>query len=99
MMKNGFLYQIIKTTLDSLKYLNLVELFKTVGKKINPQKATEYSRISVDTFIVLKWLFIFFIWVFGATNFWLTILVWYLIFTNIYTYFYYHIWADDALDT
>lgn len=98
-MKNGFLYIAIRTVLDKLKYLNLVKLFKIVVVRINPQNTLASSRISVDTFIVLKWLFIAVIWFAAKTNCFLTFFVWYLIATNIYTYFYYHIWTDDALNT
>ena len=98
-MENGFLYSAFKTTIDNLKYLNLVELFKTVAVKINPNKKVSYSRIATDIFIVLKWFLLFVIWILSKTNCFLTFFVWYLIATNIYTYFYYHIWCDEALDT
>jgi hypothetical protein len=98
-MQNGFLYLLIRTVFDNLKYLNLVELLKVIAVKHNPQNSLASSRISVDTFIVLKWLFIAVIWITGQTNCSLTFIVWYLIVANIYTYFYYHIWTDDALNT
>lgn len=98
-MKNGFLYIAIRTVLDHLKYLNLVELFKVIAIKLNPHNTTASSRIAVDGFIVLKWFFVTIIWFTTKTNCFLTFFVWYLIATNIYTYFYYHIWTDDALST
>jgi hypothetical protein len=98
-MENGFLYSAFKTIVDNLKYLNLVEFFKTIAVRINPKKKVAYSRIGADIFIVLKWIFIFILWYYGKTSLLLTISIWYLIVTNIYTYFYYHIWCDDALDT
>ena len=33
---------------------------------------------------------------FNIDNYCVNILVWYLLFSNIYTYFYYHIWKDDS---
>ena len=98
-MENGFLYSAYKVIVDNLKYLNLVELFKTIAVRINPQKKVAYSRIGTDIFIVLKWIFVFVLWFSGKTSCLLTISIWYLIATNIYTYFFYHIWCDDALDT
>lgn len=76
-----------------------MELFKTIAVKINPQKKVAYTRIAVDIFIVLKWLLVFVLWFSGKTSCLLTFTVWYLIATNIYSYFFYHIWHDDALDT
>jgi len=98
-MEKGFLYIIFKAVLDKLKYLNLVELFKYIAVKTNPQKEKALSRFGTDIFILVKWLFVFVIWFSGASNCLITIFVWYLIATNIYTYFIYHIWNDEALDT
>ena len=98
-MKNGFIYIAFKTVLDNLKYLNLVEFFKTFAIKLWPQNTLISSRIAADTFIVLKWFFVAVIWLAAKSNCFLILFVWYLIATNIYTYFYYHIWIDDALST
>lgn len=103
-MKNGFIYVIVKFILDKLYWLNLVEYFKKVGTRLNPEKsnrdaATTYSRVATDIFIVLKWFFLALIWVFGVTNIVVAVVVWYLIITNLYTYFYHHIWTDESLDT
>jgi len=97
---NGFIYPFLKFIIDKIKYLNLVELFKCIAKTmVSQKKVVAASRIAVDIFIILKWLFIIFIWYFGYSNLFLSILVWYLIITNLYTYFYYHIWSDEALKT
>ena len=97
---NGFIYPIIKFVINMIKYLNLVELFKCIAKHIvSGNNVVAALRISVDIFIVLKWLFIIVIWTFGYSNPFLSIFVWYLIITNLYTYFYYHIWSDEALNT
>lgn len=103
-MKNGLLYIFFKYILDNLKYFTIVEWFKYVGKKINPRKndtnyKLAFSRTSVDIFIILKWSFILLITKWHCTNNYLTVFVWYLLLTNIYTYFYYHIWSDEALNT
>lgn len=58
-----------------------------------------YSRTSVDIFIILKWSFVLLITKYNLTNNFLTIFGWYLLLTNIYSYFYYHIWTDEALNT
>lgn len=101
-MKNGFLYEFINIFLNSLKYLNLVELFKIVSIKITPcnssiETKVKNSRVSVDLFIVIKWLFILYLWVFEITDSFFVITVWYLLTANLYTYFYYHTWSSKIL--
>lgn len=76
-----------------------MELFKTIAKKLKPNQSQEYSKIAVDIFIVLKWTLIFLLTYFQINNVWMTVLVWYLISTNLYTYFYYHNWIDESLNT
>jgi hypothetical protein len=103
-MKNGILYIIFKFILDNLKHLTIVEWFKAIAKKLNPKKNDSnyklaFSRTSVDIFIILKWSFILIISKLALTNDFLTVFVWYLLITNLYSYFYYHIWTDEALNT
>lgn len=103
-MKNGFIYIVTKFILDNLRYLTLVELFKYVGRLLNPNKNNidsklAFSRTSVDIFIFLKWFLILVLTKFNVnSNFW-TVVTWYLLITNVYSYFYYHIWTDEALNT
>ena len=99
MSSNGFIYEVVKVIINNLKYLNLVELFKAIAKKLKPNQADEYSKIAIDIFIILKWTLIFFLNSFKVNNPWVTIFVWYLISTNLYTYFYYHNWTDESLNT
>jgi hypothetical protein len=103
-MKSGLIYPIIKITLEKVKYLNLVEFFKFIARKFNSNnnsqdKIDELNRFGTDIFIIIKWLFLFLIWDFNINNSVITFLVWYLIIANVYTYFYYHIWSDNALKT
>jgi len=101
-MKNGFIYQLIDTIINSLRYFNLVELFKLIALKLNPdkeniEKRLIYLRNSVDIFIVFKWLFIIIIWTYKVNNLIVLLIVWYLIISNLFTYFYYHSWKDEIL--
>lgn len=57
------------------------------------------SRIAVDVFIILKWTLIIFAMNQGWNHTLITIFVWYLVYSNLYTYFYYHIWIPEALNT
>ena len=103
-MKNGIIYTTTKFLLDNLKYLTLVELFKYIGHLLNPKKNNvdwklAFSRTSVDIFIILKWALILILAKYNiSSNFW-TVTTCYLILTNVYTYFYYHIWTNEALNT
>lgn len=99
--KHGFLLIGFKYLFEKLKYLSLVELFKFIAKKINKNNIndTAYGRWAVDIFIILKWMFVIIIWSLHIQNSFLTFFIWYLIATNLYSYFYYHIWCDDALNT
>jgi hypothetical protein len=103
-MKNGILYTFFKLIFDNFRFLTIVEFFKFIAKKINPKKNNvesklSYSRNAVDIFILLKWMFILIIAKFSFSNNFITVFVWYLLITNIYSYFYYHIWSDEALNT
>lgn len=103
-MKTGFIYPFVKFILEILKYLNLVEFFKFIARQFNFQsrnldRPKELDRIGTDIFIVSKWFFLITIWWTNHTNSFTTFVIWYLIITNVYTYLYYHIWTDDALNT
>lgn len=103
-MKNGIIFTIFKILIESLNYVSLVELFKYVAKKLfsdpsDVQSVVSASRIGVDIFIIFKWTFII-----SAMNLeWNSTIVicfvWYLIYSNLYTYFYYHVWSKEAMNT
>ncbi len=102
-MKEGIIYPIAHFIAEKLDRLNLVELFKFAARKLNRDRNNQdrermFMRIAVDIFIFAKFLFLGAIWLFNVSNLWITIVVWYLLVTNVYTYFYRHIWCDDAFD-
>jgi len=102
-MKYGFIYEIFKAIIEGLKYLSLVELFKFIAKKLNPtptdeRKATIYSRVAVDIYITLKWILLIIFLLTSLNGFWSCLIIWYLIITNIHTYFYYHVWDKAAIN-
>jgi|TARA_B110000908_G_C10130141_1_gene391796 hypothetical protein len=92
-MKKGIIYSLIDSLIENLSYLNLVELFKFIAVKIAPKNRISALRLAVDIFILLKWIFIILIWCSNVKNEYTNLIVWYLIFTNVYTYFYYHTWS------
>lgn len=103
-MKNGFIYPFFDDLFSKLYYLNLVEGFKKLATLFNKQKGNKeqndaYKRIGTDVFIVFKWILLLVFWKFKITHWTITVFVWYLIVTNLYTYFIYHIWDKGALKT
>lgn len=101
-MKYGFIYNIFKAIIEGFKYLSLVELFKLIGEKLNPNpsdsdKITIYRRVSVDIFIVFKWLILIIFFSNALNGLWYSLIIWYFIVTNIHTYFYYHVWDESAI--
>ena len=99
--KQGIIFPIIDWIITNFSYLNLVEFFKLICKLIakkNVKKRIQLSRVSVDIFILLKWLFITFLIIFNINKRWTTIFTWYLIISNIYTYFYYHTWDKRIIE-
>ena len=96
-MKHGIIYTLVDWIIQKLNYLNLVELLKKLVKMFfsNEESKRTASRATVDLFIIGKWLFIGLLWYFNVQNSIINYLVWYLIFTNIYTYFYHHTWTKD----
>lgn len=94
-MEKGLIYSIVDWIIEKLKYLNIVELFKFVATLINSKNPISSSRFAVDLFIILKWLLISLLWFCNIKNEFVNAIVWYLIFANVYTYFYYHTWTKD----
>ncbi|AWK05032.1 hypothetical protein HYN56_12655 [Flavobacterium crocinum] len=103
-MKNGPIYIISKFLIENLKYISIVEFLKFIAvysffRNSNNDKKSTVERYVVDFFILLKWLLILYAMKIGLTNIYFTIFTWYLIFTNLYTYFYHHIWDKQAMNT
>jgi hypothetical protein len=102
-MKDGFLYVIVKNLIYILNRLSIVEHLKDLALYLNKEKNDSlkvdiYRNFAIDSFIVLKWIFLLVLIFFKISNCVVIIIVWYLIFTNILTYFYHHLWSDNALN-
>ncbi len=97
-MENGFIYEIFNVLINSLKYLNIVELFKKIAIKLSSSEKhiRKNANIAIDIFIIFKFLIIILFWYKELNNIYATIITYYLILINIYTYFYYHVWSDKA---
>ena len=94
-MKNGIIYKIVRSIVHFFYFLNLVEGFKWLFSVFNKKKKRELKTIAIDVFIICKWIFLILIWYFRCNEPFILGFVIYLIWTNIFTYFYYHVWKDE----
>jgi hypothetical protein len=104
MITDGFLLKIADGIIRYGKFLSLVEFFKFVATRLAPQPVSDndkkaYANIAIDIFIVIKWAWIILFWCCDVNNRFATGIVFYLILTNLHTYFYYHIWFDNGIIT
>lgn len=99
-MRNGFIFDIFNSIVNGLNYLNLVEFFKFIAKSLSPANAStdllkKNVNIAIDVFIVMKWFLIVFLWINKVnTPFWI-FFTFYLIWSNMHTYFNYHLWMES----
>lgn len=104
-IKNGFIYPFLDGTVNLLKHCNLVELFKFVAKyyahlsskngaPAKPEELISASNIAIDTYQLFKFLMLWLLWSASSNGFFSEVAAYYLIFTNIFTYFYYHTWGS-----
>lgn len=101
-MRHGFIYPIARAVIEMLAHLNLVELFKAIGKKLarDESQVPRNARIGIDVYVIFKWAFLISIWSGAVNNMLATFAVIYLLATNFFTYFYHHVWMPpyDASD-
>ena len=101
-MKNGILYAGFNLLMEGLKWLSLVEYFKLLSRYFFKNKTQDIIKTAeknaVDAFIILKWGLVVLAYVYGWENSFLTLVIWYLIVANIYTYFYYHVWDKITMN-
>ncbi|KAB1063940.1 hypothetical protein [Salibacter halophilus] len=97
-MRNGFIYVITKYAVRLGYYTNLVELFKWIFGCLTKDSKRTYKNFAIDIFIILKWVFVLGIWIKGYNSSLLTIFTLYLIWTNLFTYFYYHFWNAKRIE-
>lgn len=103
-MKYGFIYNIFKSIIEGFRYLSLVELFKLIALKLNSnpndsEKVTTFRRIAVDIFIIFKWVILIIFFFNSFNGYWCSLMIWYLIITNLHSYFYYHVWDETAIQS
>lgn len=106
-MNNGFIYPLVDGLVQFLKFFNLAELFKLIARnsakgwfvlKKKPLERTcliTASNIGIDAYQIFKWGALFIIWSNGWGNRLSLILIAYLVFSNAFSYFYYHVWGSN----
>lgn len=103
-MSNGFIYPIADQLIQALQVLNLVEWLKrlTISARkrfIGPVSIEEeiaLANVCIDGFIVFKWALLMVVWLAHVSHPFVTCAIFYLIFFNVFTYFYHHVWKPSS---
>jgi hypothetical protein len=102
--ENGFIYYYIYKVGKGIDDLNLIKWFKKLFIKIAKKKCLidgkdDYIRlnnIAIDIYILLKFIILTTFWALGVNHFVANIVLWYLVFMTVWTYFKYHFWKNDT---
>lgn len=92
--ENGLIVEFISYLISILYYGNIVNLFKRIAQgkhKFCPETIARVN-IAIDLFVILKYVILVVLFAFHLTSWLFTALVVYLLFYNLYTYFYFHFW-------
>lgn len=93
-MKNGFIYPFIKGLINCFYVLNIVEWWKEIYiaiRRTSRENLIKSYNEAIDLFIFFKYLFLIYLYIKVDSKKYMY-LVTYLIISNIFTYFYYHVW-------
>ena len=85
-----------------LKYCNLVELFKYISKSqliywkksATQEEIISTCNIAIDIYQITKYATLIVLWACGISNPLSKLIIYYLLFSNVFTYFYYHTWGS-----
>lgn len=84
-----------------IQKINIIEhLKKFFVKRFSNETNEDKRRIAnlvIDGFIVFKWFLVVMLFIFNINNIVTDIIVCYLLYMNIHTYFYYHVWKESAI--
>ena len=104
MLKNGFIYPASKFLIRLLSALNLVEYFKQTAeslvgvlfkKPLSKKQQIAANNFGIDLFLVAKWGFLALLFLTQSDRQIWKYCVYYLIVSNLFTYFYYHAWGSS----
>jgi hypothetical protein len=94
MFENGIIYNLVSSIITFFKKANAVEWLKNLVKYFTKKKENvrRNLQVTIDLFIIVKFFIIIFIFFSKVDGLFWELLIWYLILTNVFTYFYYHVW-------
>jgi hypothetical protein len=109
-LDNGLIYPTISILLTILHKLSIIEWIKdlvcknivafyknTYSLETIQRKQRRASNITIDLFIIIKYLFVITLWKLDYSNNLTNIITFYLLFYNLFTYFYHHLWSEVAI--
>lgn len=102
---NGFIYPFFVFLIKILYYTNLVELFKFIakccayfnakpGEEVSIKTIRSYSIFAIDIYQLFKWGILLYFWIGEYNNSFSKVVIYYLIYSNLFVYFYYHTWGS-----
>jgi hypothetical protein len=106
---NGIIYPMLFLLIKLLFFLNIVEWIKNISDYFTSKiykthterkivfKIRRNRNFVIDLFIIIKFSIVTLFLFKGMDSIWIKFIVWYLLISNVYTYFYYHLWCNDAL--
>lgn len=105
-VENGFIYPLVDRLVALLRFCNLVELFKFIAKlhvalahrkKDEPapvENIISACNVAIDVYQVFKFSSLFILWACKIDVLAAELFVYYMLFSNVFTYFYYHTWGS-----
>lgn len=94
----GIIYPIVNIFINFLFYLNLVEIWKFLYTRGMNSKNKNLYIEAIDIFIIYKYIFICLVYFYEIKTKMIIYLIIYLIISNVFTYFYYHVWNKIVID-
>lgn len=94
-MENGFIHSFVTVLINFLYNLNAVEWWKKLYVLIREKSGIDKIEIyneAIDLFILFKYLFLIYLYAGDKNSH--VYLVLYLTISNLFTYFYYHVWES-----
>ncbi|EGQ7995878.1 hypothetical protein D8T26_00390 [Vibrio vulnificus] len=102
-MKNGFIYPLFDAVVRFCYYCNLVELFKFLAKlslgilkkgDVSVADTIKACNVAIDIYQIFKWFILLSLWYLGIDSKAALLVTYYLLASNLFTYFYYHVWGS-----
>ena len=105
-MNNGFIYPLFDSLVRFMCYCNLVEFFKFLAKlstgvlhkrnggEVSTVELIRSCNIAIDVYQVFKFGVLLLLWFCEINSLLSKLIIYYLLISNLFTYFYYHVWGS-----